>query len=304
MRGEMRSHRALAELAARQHGVVSFRQLRELGFSKGKISRSYEAFRLVRIHRGVYAVGHGEISDHGRCMAAVLAAGPEAVVSHLSAAWLWALYDSCPAEVEVTVGASRHRRRGIRIHRASGFGADWGHIDRVPVATLLPTLLGVAATRPGRELNDVIDRAKRRDLLDLGSIDHFLAGRSRSPGAAQLRIALDIYRDPVFDRARSELLFLDLVKRAGLPRPTLNSWVGEFEIDAYWETERFAVEVDGWETHGTRRAFEQDRVRTEDMKLAGIDTIRITARRIEREPHEVARRLSLHLSRRRSDLEN
>lgn len=77
MRGEMRSHKALAELAARQHGVVSFRQLRELGFSKGKISRSHEAFRLVRIHRGVYAVGHSRISDHGHCMAAVLAGGPD-----------------------------------------------------------------------------------------------------------------------------------------------------------------------------------------------------------------------------------
>jgi predicted transcriptional regulator of viral defense system len=120
----MRSHRALAELAARQHGVVSFRQLRELGFSKGKISRSHEAFRLIRIHRGVYALGHGEISDHGRCMAAVLAAGADAVVSHLAAAWLWGLHDSCPAEVEVTVTASRHHRRGIRIHRAAALGAD------------------------------------------------------------------------------------------------------------------------------------------------------------------------------------
>lgn len=298
----MRSHRGLAELAARQHGVVSFRQLRELGFSKGKISRSHEAFRLVRVHRGVYAVGHGRISDHGRCMAAVLAAGPDAVVSHLSAAWLWALHDSCPAEVEVTVSGSRHRRRGIRIHRATALGSDWGHIDRVPVAALNPTLLGVAATQSRKTLDSVVDRAKRRGLLDLDSLDRFLARRSRSPGAWQLTNALDLYRAPVFDRARSELEFLDLVEKAGLPRPALNTWVDEFEIDAYWEHERFAVEVDGWETHGTRRAFEEDRVRTEDMRLAGIDVVRITARRIEREPHEVARRLGLHLARRRAEL--
>lgn len=298
----MRSHREVAELAARQHGVVTFRQLRQLGFSKGKISRSHEATRLVRIHRGVYAVGHGRISEHGRCMAAALAAGPEAAVSHLSAAWLWSLYDRLPAEVEVTVITPRHRRRGIRIHRAAALGSDRGHIDRIPVTALPATLLGVAATQPARTLNGVVDRAKRRGILDFGAIDRFLGRRSRSPGAPQLTRALDLYREAVFDRARSELLFLDLVKKAGLPRPAINTWVGEFEIDAYWERERFAVEVDGWETHGTRRAFESDRVRIEDMKLAGIDAIRITARRIEREPGEVARRLRLHLTRRRAEL--
>lgn len=298
----MRSHREVAELAARQHGVVSFRQLRELGFSKGKISRSYEAFRLVRIHRGVYAVGHGRISDHGRCMAAVLASGPEAVLSHLAAAWLWRLHESCPAEMEVSVTASRRRRRGIRVHRATALGSDWGHIDRIPVTALHPTLLAVAATQPRNVLDSVVDRAKRRDLLELGSIDRYLARRSQFSGAAQLNAALELYRDPAFDRARSERLFLDLVKKAGLPRPALNTWVGKFEIDAFWETERFAVEVDGWETHGSRQAFEQDRVRTEDMKLAGIDAIRITARRIEHEPQEVARRLRLHLDRRRTEL--
>jgi len=132
-----------------------------------------------------------------------------------------------------------------------------GHIDRIPVTAIHLTLLGVAATQPEKTLSDVVDKAKRRGVLNLESIDSFLARRSRSLGTAQLKGALNLYRDPVFDRARSELLFLDLVKQAGLPRPALNKWVDEFEIDAYWETERFAVEVDGWDTHGTRRAFEQ-----------------------------------------------
>ena len=120
----MRSHRDLAELAERQHGVVTFRQLRGLGFSKGKISRSSEAFRLLRVHRGVYAVGHAQISDHGRCIAAVLATGPTAIVSHLSAAWLWGLHEPCPIEIEVTTAAG-HRRRGIRVHRAASLNAEW-----------------------------------------------------------------------------------------------------------------------------------------------------------------------------------
>jgi very-short-patch-repair endonuclease len=298
----MRSHQAVAELAARQHGVVSFRQLRELGFSKGKIQRSHEAFRLVRIHRGVYAVGHDRISDHGRCMAAVLACRPGTVLSHWSAAWLWGLQPRCPAEVEVTTAGTSHRRRGIRVYRAESLGSAWGHIDRIPVTDLPRTLLGVAATRPSKELTSAVDRAKRLGLLNLEPIERLLDRRQQSPGSGRLRKAIDLYRDPAFDRARSELLFLDLVRKARLPRPALNTWVDEFEIDAYWESERFAVEVDGWETHGTRRAFEADPVRIEDLKLAGIDAIRITARRIEREPRQVGSRLRLHLDRRRQEL--
>jgi hypothetical protein len=298
----MRSHRNLAELAERQHGVVSFRQLRELGFSKGKIARSSEAFRLRRVHRGVYAVGHAVLGDHGRCMAAVLACRQDAVVSHWSAAWLWGLQPQCPAEIEVTVATSGHRRRGIRVHHAPGFDLEWGHIERLPVTALPPTLLDIAATRSFRDLRDAVDRARRRGMLDLEAIDPMLDRQTGAAGTVRLRGALEIYREPVFDRARSELLFFDLIKKAGLPRPALNTWVERFEIDAYWEDLRFAVEVDGWETHGSRRAFEDDPVRIEDLKLAGIDAIRITARRIEKQPREVARRLRLHLDRRRSEL--
>lgn len=97
-------------------------------------------------------------------------------------------------------------------------------------------------------------------------------------------------------------MFLDLVKRAGLPAPVLNIWVEKFEIDAYWEAERFAVEVDDWETHGTRKAFEDDRLRIEEMALAGIFAIRISARRIEQRPREVEAHLKALLEQRRRQL--
>ncbi|MBS1881230.1 MAG: type IV toxin-antitoxin system AbiEi family antitoxin domain-containing protein [Actinobacteria bacterium] len=298
----MRSHQKLAELAARQHGVVSFRQLRELGFSKGKIARSSEAFRLRRVHRGVYAVGHDGIGDRGRCMAAVLACGADAILSHWSAAWLWGLQSPCPADIEVTTTTPRRRRDGVRVHRAAGAHSESGHIEQIPVTALPQTLFDVAATRSAEDLATVVDRARRRGLLDLDRVDALLEHRPRAPGSSRLRAAIDIYRDPAFDRARSELLFLDLTRNGGLPRPALNTWVDRWEIDAYWAAERFAVEVDGWETHGTRRAFEEDRLRTEDMKLAGIDVVRVTARRIERQPREVADRLRSHLERRRREL--
>lgn len=162
-------------------------------------------------------------------------------------------------------------------------------------------MLDVAATRSGWNLNDAIERAERKDVLDLGALDALLRRRRGDRGVARLRLALEIYRDPVFSRARSERLFLAMVKKAGLPRPAINTWVDKFEIDAYWEAERFAVEVDGWEAHRTRRAFEDDHLRWEEMKLAGIEVVPISARRIEKHPVEVGRRLRTLLDRRRSD---
>lgn len=298
----MRSHSRLADLAEEQYGVVSYRQLRELGFSKGHVYRAHEAHRLRRIHRGVYAVGHSELSPHGRCRAALLAFHDNAVLSHRSAGWLWGLFPTCREEIDVTF-AGKGRRKGIRIHRVMAISdRDIARLERIPVTSLTRTLVDIAATEPKRELERAVDRARRRNLLDLHAIDQMLQRRARVPGAAQLKQALALYRKPVFDRARSELLFLDAIEKEGERAPVLNTWVGEWEIDAYWEAERFAVEVDGWETHGSREAFENDRLRQEEMKLAGIDSIRISARRIETEPEQVAKRIRTFLTWRRTEL--
>lgn len=301
MRGEMRSHHLLAELAETQHGVVSFRQLRELEFSKGHISRAFEAGRLRRIHRGVYAVGHARLSDHGRCHAAVLACGDGAVLSHHSAAWLWGFLPRCPAEPAVTTPSRGHRRHGIRVHRAAALSTrDRAVGEGIAVTSAARTLLDLGAVATARDLTSAIDRARRLGHLDLDSLDGLLARHGRTIAGKRLRQALALYRKPVFDRARSELLFLDALEKEGQPPPVLNCWVEKWEIDAYWEAERFAVEVDGWKTHGSRKAFEDDRLRLEEMKLAGIDGIRISARRIETHPKQVAQRIGTFLARRRA----
>ncbi len=296
----MRSHSRLADLAEQQYGVVSYRQLRELEFSKGHVYRASEASRLRRIHRGVYAVGHSELSPYGRCRAALLAFNDNAVLSHRTAGWLWGLFRQCPAEVDLLV-PGKGRRRGIRIHRVVALSdRDCGTIERLAVTSLPRTLIDIAASEPERELNRAVDKARRRDLLDLDAIDRLLERRLRMPGADQLKRALTLYRKPVNDRARSELLFLDALEAEGVSLPALNLWVEKWEIDAYWEAERFAVEVDGWETHGSRQAFEDGRLRQEEMKLAGIDSIRISARRIEKKPQQVAKRIRTLLSQRRT----
>jgi hypothetical protein len=180
---------------------------------------------------------------------------------------------------------------------------DLDEFERIPVTAPARTLLDLAAINRGRRLQQAIEKAKRLDRLDLGKIDELLDRRFGAAGTRRLREGVEIYRDAAFSRSRAELLFLDLVKRADLPRPALNTFVAGHEIDAYWEAQRFAVEIDGWDTHRTRAAFEADPLRQESMKLVGIDSIRVTARRIEREPHAVAQRLRTLLARRRAELQ-
>jgi hypothetical protein len=302
MREEMRSHAELAALAQSQHGVVTGRQLRGLGFSASAISRSSGAGRIHQVHRGVYAVGHAALSAHGRCHAAVLACGRGAVLSHAAAAWLWGLAGRF-GNIDVTAPGNRHGRGGIVVHRSSVLSPpERAVVDRIPTTSVSRSLLDLAASGSARTLQNAVERAERLDLLRLDEIDATLARRPGTRGSRLLQRALEIYRDPIFSRARSERLFLDLVKEAGLPRPSMNTYVMGHEVDAYWQEERFAIEIDGWGSHRTRQAFERDPVRQEDLKLTGIDSIRITARRIEKEPRKVGRRLSELLERRRLEL--
>lgn len=299
----MRSHNVLAVVVGRQYGLVTAGQLKRLGFSGGAVKRMAEAGRLHRVHRGVYAVGNPVVSEHVRCLAAVLACGRDGLLSHTSAAWLWGLQPSCPTTPHVTVPARGQRRPGIVVHHALTI-LDEGpaKFEGIPVTPVPRTLLDLANVVAVPALERIIDRAERRGLLDMIEIDAMLTRRRGNRGSRKLRTCLELYRDPFVNRAKSELLFLSLVEKAELPRPSLNRFVAGYEIDAYWERERFAIEVDGWDSHRTRRAFEADRLRQEDLKLAGIDSIRLAARRIEREPKAVGERLRRLLTQRREAL--
>jgi hypothetical protein len=281
--------------------VVSHLELEELGYSPASIGRAVRGGYLHLLHRGVYAVGHRAVARQGLCLAAVLSSGMGAMLSHGSAAWLWGLI-GWPGRLDVTVPTRGHRKQGVEIHHSTILEEEDRTISEgVPVTAVPRTLLDLAPGRRAR-LNRAVERAERLDLLDLGAIDGLLRRSGGHRGRRRLEEALEIYRDPVVSRARSERLFLALVKRAGLARPAINTFVAGHEIDAYWPEERFAVEVDGWDAHRTRKAFEEDPLRLENLKLAGIDSIRITARRIEREPDAVATRLGQLLEMRRRAL--
>jgi predicted transcriptional regulator of viral defense system len=292
MREETRPRRGgLAELAAAQHGVVSGRQLGELGYTTSAIDRWLAKGHLHRLHRGTYAVGHVAISRRGACLAAVLACGKGAVLSHLSAAWLWGLTKSLSPVMHVTVAASRADRERIVVHSSARLGEeDRTVVESVPTTSIPRTLLDSAAIQP-RSLPRILQRAERLGLMDLIAIDDLLRHSRGARGAARLRASLVDHRDPAFTRSGLERRFLRLVAEAGLPRPSTNLFVAGHELDAYWADRRFAVELDTYDYHGDRRSFEADRVRQEELKLAGIEMVRITGARLDREPAEVMRRL-------------
>jgi hypothetical protein len=293
-------HEALADLAEQQHGVVSARQLRELGYSYDVMSDSSSAGRLHRVHRGVYAVGHRRLDWHGRCLAAVLACAP-AYASHASAGWIWGLLRYEPGTFDVTAPTRRRGKTAFRLHHAGLEPQDCTEREGIPVLSLARTHLDLAATLSPARVARTLERSEELQLFDLAAFDELLARVTHHPGVKPLREALDLYRpDPTFTRSGVEERFLNLVKVAGLPLPAMNYNVAGLELDAYWEAERFAVELDVYETHGTRAAFERDRLRQEDLLLAGIEMDRITGPRLKREPTRVMERLGRLLAQRRS----
>jgi hypothetical protein len=295
-------HQTLFELATQQHGVVSTRQLDALGYSPSSAAKAAKVGRLRRIHRGVYAVGHGSLTWHGRCMGAVLAARPS-VASHFSAAWLWGLLRYRPGTIHLSAPSARRTRRGFVVHFAALPAADRSVVEEIPVTALPRTLLDLAAVLSAPRLERAIDRAEERKQLDVRPIEELLERAGNHPGRGRLRRALAIYRpDPAVIRSRLEGRFLELVREAGLPVPATNYVLGGFELDAYWERERFAVELDVYETHGTHLAFEADRLRQDDLLLIGVEMIRVTGPRLEREPRATIDRVATHLERRRREL--
>lgn len=305
MRSKARPHGALGELARRQHGVVSIDQLLgPLGYSRSAVGRAADAGRLHRLHRGVYAVGHTAISASGRCLAAVFACGDGALLSHHSAAWLLGLARWSPAPLHVTGPVRRGPtrpglRQGIRLHHSRALTVDdHDAVARIPVTAVPRTALDLAATLRPRQLQRILERAEELDLFDLRRFEALLARTTGHHGHGRLHRALKLYRPAPFSRSGLERRFRELVLGAGLPRPVMGFNAEGYELDVYWPEKRFGVELDTYETHGSHRAFEDDRLRDETLQLAGIGTIRVTGHRLEREPERVIERVRRLLAQR------
>jgi very-short-patch-repair endonuclease len=285
--------RALAEA---QHGVVARRQLLALGLRPGRIRSWVGGGRLVRQRRGVYSLGHALLSLEGRWMAAVLACGDGAVLSHRSAAALWGLRPAGASMIDVTVAADGRRARGdgVRPHR-SGIAAPTFATTRrgIPVTSVAWTLLDLAAAVRPHHLRRAVEAAEHLELFDLRDVRSALELDPGRPGSPALRAVLADMRDHGVTRTRSdvEAALLQICVEHDLPRPQVNHYDNGVEVDFRWPRHRLVVEVDGWEFHRTRRSFAADRARDRRALSAGWRTARFTATEVQQTPAAVAAEL-------------
>jgi hypothetical protein len=290
----------VAELASRQHGVVSIRQLEILfGYSREAVRHAVEAGRLHPVHRGVYAVGRRDLSLHGDCLAAVLAVGPGSLLSYWSAGWLWGLIQAQQKSFHVTATGPRRLRvrPPVQVHRARNLVDDDRRLEEgIPVTSVARTYLDLAEVTKPRKLPKLLKRGEELEILDADQV-FACCERSRGhKGAKPLARALSSYRPSVrVLRSDVERIFLELVETAGLPLPATNYVVDGMEIDAYWAEADLAVELDTYGTHGTRVSFESDRERDAELAKAGITVVRVTDRRLEKEPDAVVQLIAMML---------
>jgi very-short-patch-repair endonuclease len=269
--------RQIARIAARQHGVVTIRQLLGAGLSKAGVHRREAAGRLHRVHRGVYAVGHRGLGSKGHWKAATLASGEGAVLSHRSAAELWRILEPSPGDAHVTVAGTqgRARRAGIQLHRSRTLTKSMTTIrDSIPV------------TRPGRTLTDlrrvVSEGELRRAVRQAEFLDLPLADFELLP-----------------DRTASELelIFLRLCRRHRVPEPQVDVRIARFRVDFLWPAQRVIVETDGYRYHRGSVAFHDDRRRDNSLMHLGYDVIRFTYWSVVNEPGRVIGLLRARLER-------
>ena len=275
----------VAELSAGQHGVVTRKQLLAAGLTSRQVERRLSSGRLQGMHRGVYLIGslRGDLKPPRAAeMAAVLACGPGALLSHRHGAAVWELLPtpSRSASVHVLTPGDRTptRRPGIVAHRATDLTpGEASAVDGIPVTSPLRTIADLAALVTGRELERAVARAERLELVSGAELRGLLARTRGRPGARLLRAVIQREGGAKLTRSEAESRFLDLVRGTGLPQPEVNHLAHGHELDFFWPQHEIAVEVDGFAYHGSRRSFGADRRRDAELfSTTGIRVLRFT----------------------------
>lgn len=279
----------IAEIAGRQHGVVTVSQLDDAGLTRYAVAKRTKRGHLHRIHQGVYAVGHRGLSLHGRFMAAVLACGPSAVLSHTSAAILWKLLYPIDGPVHVSIPSTsgRKKRRGVHLHRCPSLQSQ-------PPAepSPSPSSLPIRGGRGRRLLTTHRDRIPVTTVpRTIDDLEGYVSPRlyRRAKRQAEL-MGIDL-EGVESDRTRSDLetLFLEICSRYDIPSPSeVNVKLGRWEVDFLWRSRRVVVETDHWIYHRGSVAFEDDHARDLDLRAAGYTVLRFTDRLLEDEAERVA----------------
>jgi len=287
----------IAAVAHDQQGDITTGQLLRLGLGRDAINYRAKTGRLYRLYQGVYAVGHRPVSPLSRAMAAVLACGEGAVLSHGSAATLWGITKEWRTPLEVTARSARRRDR-LRIHRSKTLTEnDITEHFGIPVTTPARTLLDVAGRLDDAALARAVNDLRLAHYLHLRDLADLL---DRHPPTQAKRLRKHLAhprRAPT--RSEFEDAFLLFAKRHGLPDPLVNTYVAGHEADILFPAHKLAIELDGYETHGTREQFERDRDRDPDLLAAGVATVRLTWDRMHEQAEREAARLRRILARRK-----
>jgi predicted transcriptional regulator of viral defense system len=286
---------SIAQIAAEQHGLISLEQLRDLGMDRSTAQKRVDAGTLHRLHTGVYVVGYFRSTHRQQLMAAALACGPDAVVSHRSAAALWGLREDGRLSIDVTAPNRRGRvPKEIDAHRDGSLApADRTVLHGIPCTAVPRTLLDFAAIAPIWELRKAISEAEVLRILNHDAVRQLIKRSRGRRGVARLRMVMDEIH-PLTKRTRSnmELLFLRMCERAGLPQPEVNVMLypgGRRTMpDFLWRDAGLIVEADSRRYHDTDSAFQGDREREQRLQLAGWRVSRCTWEQIEREPRRLA----------------
>lgn len=287
----------ISAVADTQSGRISWEQLIAIGLTPRMIRTRVCSGQLRPLHRGVYAVGHATDVEVGNEIAALLACGPDAILSCDTAMSLWGLIPRSPgADIDVTLLGGRYGRNrpGIRVHRSLSLTqADVVTRHRLPVTTPARALLDYAETHTPREVERALDeglatrivsRTKVREVLDRCG-----AGRRGGPILAGL---VARRRPSSITRSHAEERMMELIRAAGLPAPETQHPLHGFEADFYWPQADVVVEVDGYQWHSTRSAFERDRRKDRVFRDAGLDVTRLTVEQLEQESLAIVARLA------------
>ncbi len=273
-------------MAQQQLNLVTTRQLITAGISRDAICTRHQRGTLHRIHHGVYLFGTAILLPGARELAAVLACGEDAVVSHRSAASLWGLASPARDVTEITVtGQSRRSREGLRVHRVRSLNTAERRLNSgIPVTSPARTVIDFASQAAGDELERAIAEAYALGLTTERELLRAITRNQHRHGVAALKAELDREGGPAWTRMEGERRMKLLVRQGRLPPPLVNAQVGGYEVDFYWPAHNLIVEVDGYQFHGHRAAFERDRRKQTVLAAAGYIVMRVTWRQLDEEP--------------------
>jgi very-short-patch-repair endonuclease len=281
---------AIVALAGRQHGLGHARQMRALRLDSRAIRRRVARRWLIDLGNGVFQAGPIP-GPRAREMAALLRYGERSVLSDGSALACWELRERRPrAPVELTVASGARGRPGVRVHRRELAPDDWRVRDGLRLTTPARTIADLSPSMPAVALQRLIEDAQLARLATRAQLEAYGRGRPA------LRAALATHDEPRLTRSEAERHLLELVRAAGLPAPRTNVRIQGMEVDMLWPAERLVVEVDGYEHHGPRPAFERDRRRDGRLLAAGYRVLRVTWRQIVEEPERVIAVLAASLA--------